>query len=178
MFQSAADCAYFIYQHDFSVAAPAGTRRQLPSEYSSSSSSGHQEVSDFVIDATCCLQSNPLAHLLDYRAVQLDSGRLAYPLKFSQRHSVADGPNAMLVPLSDNNTGKVYCAVIALQDFQPGEELCIDYGVACWQVRDQQLGLRYDLPQKHTKKSLHAGPGSVCSAAQRQMNCLKPQWLK
>jgi SET domain-containing protein len=57
------------------------------------------------------------------------------------------GQNAMLLPFSDNSSGKVYCGVVALRDVQPGEELCIDYGVAYWQVRlkqqqQQQQGLQ------------------------------------
>jgi hypothetical protein len=90
MFQSAADLSYFIYQHEFEVAAPAGAYRQ---QDNSSSSSRGREVNDFIIDATCCLEGNPLAHMLDYRAVQLSSsGRLAYPLRFLEGRSIADGP--------------------------------------------------------------------------------------
>jgi hypothetical protein len=37
-----------------------------------------QRSNEYIIDATCCLEGNPLAHMLDYRAVKLgSSGKLA-----------------------------------------------------------------------------------------------------
>jgi SET domain-containing protein len=47
---------------------------------------------------------------------------------------VAGGANAMLLPFSDNSSGKVYCAVIALRDIAAQEEVCLDYGNAYWEV--------------------------------------------
>jgi hypothetical protein len=145
MFQSAADRAYFRYQFDFAVKAPAGAERQPlqgsgRSRGSSSGSgrgrdSGQQQTSHFLIDATCCLEGNPLAHMLDYRAFARDpSGQLAQQFAEDAGRSVAGSGNAMLLPFSDNSSGKVYCAVIALRCIAAGEQVCIDYGAAYWEV--------------------------------------------
>jgi hypothetical protein len=131
MFNSAADRERHRYQYTFAVKAPVGAERQ-PMHSSSSSNNTNttgaddsntpgpkqqqqqQQTTHFLIDATCCLEGNPLAHMLDYRAFERDSssGRLAIPLAEQRSSSVAGGPNAMLLPLSDNS-GKVYCAVMA-----------------------------------------------------------------
>jgi hypothetical protein len=145
MFQSPADLDYYRYQYSFAVAPPKGAERQpvQPGSSSSSSSSDNQsgcqqqqQTRRFLIDATCCLEGNPLAHMLDYRAFARDSssGRLALPLTEQHSSSIAGGPNALLLPLSDNSSGKVYCAVVALRGIAAGEEVCIDYGADYWEV--------------------------------------------
>jgi SET domain-containing protein len=54
---------------------------------------------------------------------------------FDQQRGVK--PNAALLPVSDNTTGKVYVAVVALRDIAvaSGEDICIDYGLAYWRSR-------------------------------------------
>jgi hypothetical protein len=158
MFQSAADRDSYRYQYSFEITAPQGASRQaVRSSTGSSGGEGanhcsgdenttsqqqqQQQTKRFLIDATCCLEGNPLAHMLDYREFARDrsSGRLALPLTEQHGSSVAWGPNALLLPLSDNSSGKVYCAVIALRSIAAGEEVCIDYGKAYWDV--SRLGL-------------------------------------
>jgi hypothetical protein len=54
--------------------------------------------------------------------------------------SVPTGPNAALLPFSDNDSGKVYVAVVALRDITAGsgEDICIDYGESYWEVVREQ----------------------------------------
>jgi SET domain-containing protein len=56
---------------------------------------------------------------------------------FDQQRAVQEGPNAALVPVSDNSTGKVYVAVVALRSITAAsqEDICIDYGPTYWRNR-------------------------------------------
>jgi hypothetical protein len=56
---------------------------------------------------------------------------------FDEQRSVQKGPNAVLLPVSDNTTGKVYVAVVALPNITvaSGEDVCIDYGLPYWRSR-------------------------------------------
>jgi hypothetical protein len=133
MFKTAQDEAYFLYQCDFTAKPPKGAKAygSIGSSDTGISSAPRQ----FIIDATCCLEDNPLPHMLDYRAFQRDgAGKLRHPLAEDVGRSFAGGANCMLLPLSDNESGKVYCAVMALRVIQAGQELCTDYGAAYWQV--------------------------------------------
>jgi hypothetical protein len=158
MFKSAADREYYRYQYTFAVEPPVGAERQPVQNAGSNANTNGSDTSDtpgpmqqqrqqqqqqqqqqmkrYLIDATCCLEGNPLAHMLDHRAFVRDSssGRLAIPLREQRSRSVPGGANAMLLPLSDNSSGRVYCAVVALPRCAADEEVCIDYGDAYWEV--------------------------------------------
>jgi hypothetical protein len=104
-------------------------------------------VTNFLVDASCCLEGNPLAQTLDYRAFkdgwQVD-GDSSSGESSSRDGSSGDSSsdedgveedssskaNAMLLPFSDNDTGRVYVAVLTLRDVTvaAGEDMCIDYG--------------------------------------------------
>jgi hypothetical protein len=88
-------------------------------------------VDTFVVDASTCQDGNPLAHMLCCRALAADWPRGM----FDEQRSVE--PNAVLLPVSDNTTGKVYVAVVALRNITvaSGEDICIDYGLAYWNSR-------------------------------------------
>jgi hypothetical protein len=166
MFKSAADREHYRYQYNFAVEPPRGAQQQPAQNCSSIANTNgsdcsntpglkqqqqqqqqrqqqqqqrqqqQQQTKHFLIDATCCLEGNSLAHMLDYQAFDRDSrsGRLAVPLAEQHSSNVPDGPNAMQLPLSDNSSGRVYCAVMALRGIAANEEVCIDYGGAYWEV--------------------------------------------
>jgi hypothetical protein len=71
--------------------------------------------------------------MLDYRALAADWPRGM----FDEQRSVQGGPNAALLPISNNTTGKVYVAVVALRDITvvSGEDVCIDYQLPYWRNR-------------------------------------------
>ena len=156
-------CRRFI--HDFPIICPEGAIRVTPSSDSSRGQQGavaaaqsagqqgaaaaaaaavqqgaaataqQQEgfVQSFVVDSSSCQGGNPLAHLLCYRALAAD-----WPCgMFDEQCSVQGGPNAVLLPVSDNTTGKVYVAVVALRGITvaSGEDVCIDYGLPYWRSR-------------------------------------------
>jgi hypothetical protein len=90
-------------------------------------------VRSFVVDSSSCQDGNPLAQLLCHRALAAN-----WPCgMFDEKRSVEGGPNAVLLPVSDNTTGKVYVAVVALRDITvaSGEDICVDYGLQYWRNR-------------------------------------------
>ena len=93
-------------------------------------------VETYVVDAGPCLNGNPLAHMLCCRGLAAD-----WPVGLFDQQPAERGvkPNAALLPVSDNTTGKVYVAVVALGDITVAagepEDICIDYGLAYWHSR-------------------------------------------
>ena len=102
----------------------------------SPSKSDQGEPDRLTVDASCCLEGNPLVELLHYKALTKD-----YRTKHNGNHAKH---NACLVAFSDNTTGKVFVAVIALRDIAVDEEIAIDYGASSYwsakRTEDQQLG--------------------------------------
>jgi hypothetical protein len=93
-----------------------------------------------------CLEGNPMAHVLDCRAFsegwQVDKQR-------------SSKPNAMLLPFSDNSTGRVYVAVVALQDITVAsrEDICFNYGDAYWSDKaDHESYLQLARKQVHSEE--------------------------
>ena len=87
------------------------------------------------MDASCCLEGNPLAELLHYKALTKD-----YRAKHNGNYAKC---NACLVSFTDTTTGEVFVAVIALRDIAVDEEISIDYGTSSYwsakRTEDQQL---------------------------------------
>ena len=108
-----ADRMFHKYQFNFQLnpPVPGAKLEQVSSSTSSSSSSSRT----FVVDASCCLEGNPLAHMLDYRALRADFS--VNPRKRGGR------VNAAFVPFSDNRTGQLYVTVVALADIKEQEEV-------------------------------------------------------
>lgn len=82
-------------------------------------------VDAITVDASQCLEGNPLAHLLDGRAFKQGPG-----WRVDKKRS--EKPNATLLPFCDNTTGRVYVVVLTLRAISVSEDVCIDYGEAYW----------------------------------------------
>jgi hypothetical protein len=118
-----AERAYREYLHNFSVEVPPGAVRceQQAQNHSTGSS---RVTKHYVLDASdCCYEddllhpSNPVVHVLDYRAFARD-------WKVDHKRSVKGGPNAVLLPYSINYgpcAGQVGLALVAAADIRPGE---------------------------------------------------------
>jgi hypothetical protein len=136
---------------DFKITRPKGAVRLRPASKSSQrqrgaaaaaaaaaaavGQQGEQQqgfVTQFCVDASSCLDGNPLAHMLDYRALAAD-----WPRGMFDDERSLNEPNAVLLPVSDNTTGKVYVAVVALRDIivASGEDVSIDYELQYWRNR-------------------------------------------